>query len=121
MHPPDGPHGRDGITGDLRLSGPPSGQGAGSGARTHHRRVPADLRVDSQATVLQTPPSTEMRFRLEVLLALRKCYDKYLGHPKLCDDSIQQSLVERPSALISPKLDDFPWPRDPVIDWYQVA
>ncbi|GFN97389.1 hypothetical protein PoB_002389500 [Plakobranchus ocellatus] len=33
--------------GDLRLSGPPSGQGAGSGARTRDRRVPADLRADS--------------------------------------------------------------------------
>ncbi|GFO26126.1 hypothetical protein PoB_005263100 [Plakobranchus ocellatus] len=41
--------------GDLRLSGPPSGQGASSGARTRDRRVPADLRADSQATVLQTP------------------------------------------------------------------
>ncbi|GFO04891.1 hypothetical protein PoB_003139600 [Plakobranchus ocellatus] len=42
--------------GDLRLSGPPSGQGAGSGARTRDRRVPADLRADSQATVLPKPP-----------------------------------------------------------------
>ncbi|GFO04089.1 hypothetical protein PoB_003059400 [Plakobranchus ocellatus] len=42
--------------GDLRLSGPPSGQDAGSGARTGDRRVPADLRADSQATVLPTPP-----------------------------------------------------------------
>ncbi|GFN88872.1 hypothetical protein PoB_001537800 [Plakobranchus ocellatus] len=42
--------------GDLRLSGPSSGQGAGSGARTRDRRVPADLRADSQATVLPTPP-----------------------------------------------------------------
>ncbi|GFN80907.1 hypothetical protein PoB_000741300 [Plakobranchus ocellatus] len=42
--------------GDLRLSGPPSGQGAGSGARTRDRRVPADLRANSQATVLPTPP-----------------------------------------------------------------
>ncbi|GFO11695.1 hypothetical protein PoB_003820000 [Plakobranchus ocellatus] len=42
--------------GDLRLSGPPSGQGAGSGARTRDRRIPADLRADSQATVLPTPP-----------------------------------------------------------------
>ncbi|GFN82535.1 25S rRNA (cytosine-c(5))-methyltransferase rcm1, partial [Plakobranchus ocellatus] len=41
--------------GDLRLSGPPSGQGAGSGARTRDRRVPADLRADSQATVLPMP------------------------------------------------------------------
>ncbi|GFO29141.1 hypothetical protein PoB_005564600 [Plakobranchus ocellatus] len=36
--------------GDLRLSGPPSGQGAGGGARTRDRRVPADLRADSLAT-----------------------------------------------------------------------
>ncbi|GFO38720.1 hypothetical protein PoB_006522500 [Plakobranchus ocellatus] len=43
--------------GDLRLSGPPSGQGAGSGARTRDRKVPADLRADSQATVLPTPPT----------------------------------------------------------------
>ncbi|GFN84837.1 hypothetical protein PoB_001134300 [Plakobranchus ocellatus] len=42
--------------GELRLSGPPSGQGAGSGARTRDRRDPADLRADSQATVLPTPP-----------------------------------------------------------------
>ncbi|GFN95787.1 hypothetical protein PoB_002229300 [Plakobranchus ocellatus] len=42
--------------GGLRLSGPPSGQGAGEGARTHDRRVPADLRADSLATVPLTPP-----------------------------------------------------------------
>ncbi|GFO36051.1 ankyrin repeat [Plakobranchus ocellatus] len=42
--------------GDLRLSGPPPGQGAGSGARTRDRRVPADFRADSQATVLPMPP-----------------------------------------------------------------
>ncbi|GFO14946.1 LOW QUALITY PROTEIN: hypothetical protein PoB_004145100 [Plakobranchus ocellatus] len=45
--------------GDLRLSGPLSGQGAGTGARTRNRRVPADLRADSQATVLPTPPERE--------------------------------------------------------------
>ncbi|GFO49306.1 hypothetical protein PoB_007581100 [Plakobranchus ocellatus] len=42
--------------GDLKLSGPPSDQGAGGGARTRDRRVPADLRADSQATVLPTSP-----------------------------------------------------------------
>ncbi|GFN88719.1 hypothetical protein PoB_001522500 [Plakobranchus ocellatus] len=41
--------------GDLRFSGPPSGQGADGGARTHDRRVPADLRADSMATVPPTP------------------------------------------------------------------
>ncbi|GFO09357.1 hypothetical protein PoB_003586200 [Plakobranchus ocellatus] len=45
--------------GDLRLSGPPSGQGAGGGARTRDRRVPADLRADSLATVPPTPPYKE--------------------------------------------------------------
>ncbi|GFN75546.1 hypothetical protein PoB_000205200 [Plakobranchus ocellatus] len=42
--------------GDLRLSGPPSGQGAGGGARTRDRRFPAELRADSLATVPPTPP-----------------------------------------------------------------
>ncbi|GFN96660.1 hypothetical protein PoB_002316600 [Plakobranchus ocellatus] len=37
--------------GDLRLSG----QGAGGGARTRNRRIPADLRADSLATVPPTP------------------------------------------------------------------
>ncbi|GFN90682.1 hypothetical protein PoB_001718800 [Plakobranchus ocellatus] len=40
--------------GDLRLSGPPSDQGAGDGAGTRDRMVPADLRADSLATV---PPT----------------------------------------------------------------
>ncbi|GFN79366.1 glycine receptor subunit alpha-3 [Plakobranchus ocellatus] len=48
--------------GDLRLSGPPSGQGAGRGARTRDRRVPADLRADSQATVLPTPPANAVGY-----------------------------------------------------------
>ncbi|GFO40603.1 hypothetical protein PoB_006710800 [Plakobranchus ocellatus] len=43
--------------GDLRLLGPSSGQSAGSGARTRDRRVPADLRADSLATVPPTPPT----------------------------------------------------------------
>ncbi|GFN83551.1 hypothetical protein PoB_001005700 [Plakobranchus ocellatus] len=41
--------------GDLRLSGPPSGQDAGGGARTRDRKVPADLRADLLATVPPTP------------------------------------------------------------------
>ncbi|GFO43302.1 hypothetical protein PoB_006980700 [Plakobranchus ocellatus] len=36
---------------DLRLSGPPQGQGTGGGARTRDRRVPADLRTDSLTSV----------------------------------------------------------------------
>ncbi|GFN89262.1 hypothetical protein PoB_001576800 [Plakobranchus ocellatus] len=41
--------------GDLRLSGPPSGQGAGGGAQACDGRNPADLRADSQAIVPPTP------------------------------------------------------------------
>ncbi|GFO06481.1 hypothetical protein PoB_003298600 [Plakobranchus ocellatus] len=44
------------LQGDLRLSGPPSGQGASGGTRTCDRKVPADLRADSLATVPPTPP-----------------------------------------------------------------
>ncbi|GFN75740.1 retrovirus-related pol polyprotein line-1 [Plakobranchus ocellatus] len=43
--------------GGLRPSGPPSGQGAGGGARIRDRRFPADLRVDSLATVPSRPLS----------------------------------------------------------------
>ncbi|GFN73844.1 hypothetical protein PoB_000035000 [Plakobranchus ocellatus] len=43
---------------DLRLSGPPSGQDAGGGARTRDRGVPANLRADSLATVPPTPPAS---------------------------------------------------------------
>ncbi|GFN95618.1 hypothetical protein PoB_002212400 [Plakobranchus ocellatus] len=43
--------------GDLRLLGPPTGQGAGSGARIRGRRVPVDLRVASLTTVPPTPPT----------------------------------------------------------------
>ncbi|GFN91407.1 hypothetical protein PoB_001791300 [Plakobranchus ocellatus] len=42
---------REKVTrGGKRLSSPPSGQGAGARARTHDRRVPADLRADFLAT-----------------------------------------------------------------------
>ncbi|GFO44150.1 hypothetical protein PoB_007065500 [Plakobranchus ocellatus] len=42
---------------DLRLSGPPSRQDASGGARTRDRRIPADLKADSLATVPPTPQS----------------------------------------------------------------
>ncbi|GFO00929.1 hypothetical protein PoB_002743400 [Plakobranchus ocellatus] len=41
--------------GDLRLSGPPSGQGAHGRARIRDRRIPADLRADSLSTVPPMP------------------------------------------------------------------
>ncbi|GFN75062.1 hypothetical protein PoB_000156800 [Plakobranchus ocellatus] len=40
---------------DLRLLGPPLASGADGEARTRDRRVPADLRADSQATLPPTP------------------------------------------------------------------
>ncbi|GFN89551.1 hypothetical protein PoB_001605700 [Plakobranchus ocellatus] len=42
--------------GNLRLCGPPSGHGAGGGAQTRDRKVHADLRADSLATEIPTPP-----------------------------------------------------------------
>ncbi|GFN95820.1 hypothetical protein PoB_002232600 [Plakobranchus ocellatus] len=44
------------MTMEKWLSGPPSGQGAGGGARSSDRMVPADLRADSLATVPPAPP-----------------------------------------------------------------
>ncbi|GFO43100.1 hypothetical protein PoB_006960500 [Plakobranchus ocellatus] len=41
------------------LLSPPSGEGRGSGAQNHDRRVPADLRADSQTTVPPTPPGRD--------------------------------------------------------------
>ncbi|GFO12873.1 hypothetical protein PoB_003937800 [Plakobranchus ocellatus] len=43
--------------GDLRLSGPPSGQDTSGVAQTHDTWVLADLRVDLLATVPPTPPT----------------------------------------------------------------
>ncbi|GFO18174.1 hypothetical protein PoB_004467900 [Plakobranchus ocellatus] len=48
--------------GDLRLSGPPPGQGAGGGARTRDRMLPADLKADSLATV---PPTARIPLETE--------------------------------------------------------
>ncbi|GFO28418.1 hypothetical protein PoB_005492300 [Plakobranchus ocellatus] len=45
--------------GDFRLSGPPSGQGAGGEARTRDRRVSADLREDLLSTLPPTPHTRE--------------------------------------------------------------
>ncbi|GFN86719.1 hypothetical protein PoB_001322500 [Plakobranchus ocellatus] len=45
--------------GDIRLSGPLSRQGAGSGARTRDRRAPTDLSADSLATCHRRPVMSE--------------------------------------------------------------
>ncbi|GFO37906.1 hypothetical protein PoB_006441100 [Plakobranchus ocellatus] len=44
---------------DLRLSGSPSGQGAGDGERARDKRVPADVRTDSLSTVPPMLPDAE--------------------------------------------------------------
>ncbi|GFO49583.1 hypothetical protein PoB_007608800 [Plakobranchus ocellatus] len=59
--------------GDLRLSGPPSGQGAGGGARTRDRKVPADFRADSLATVPPTLP--RMVERCDAYFCRKKCWE----------------------------------------------
>ncbi|GFO44991.1 hypothetical protein PoB_007149600 [Plakobranchus ocellatus] len=50
--------------GDLRLSGLPSGQDASGGARTRDRRVPADRRAYSLATVPPAPRKTKAALNL---------------------------------------------------------
>ncbi|GFO10914.1 hypothetical protein PoB_003741900 [Plakobranchus ocellatus] len=42
--------------GDLRLSGPPSGQSVSDGTRTRYIGAPADLKEDSLSAVPRTPP-----------------------------------------------------------------
>ncbi|GFO21625.1 hypothetical protein PoB_004813000 [Plakobranchus ocellatus] len=52
--------------GDLRLLSPPSGQSAGSGARTRDRKVSADLGADSLATVPPKPPNSLASWALQI-------------------------------------------------------
>ncbi|GFO47522.1 hypothetical protein PoB_007402700 [Plakobranchus ocellatus] len=47
--------------GDLRLSGPLSGQSASGGAQTRNRRVPANLRADSLSIVPRHSPASVER------------------------------------------------------------
>ncbi|GFO01929.1 endonuclease/exonuclease/phosphatase family protein [Plakobranchus ocellatus] len=47
--------------GDLRLSGPSSGQGTGGGAQTRNRWIPTGLRADSPAIVPLTPPHLKFK------------------------------------------------------------
>ncbi|GFO03311.1 hypothetical protein PoB_002981600 [Plakobranchus ocellatus] len=57
--------------GDFRLSGPPSGQGAGDGARTRDRRIPADLRADSLATEPPMPLKPDSDSYVEASLCFK--------------------------------------------------
>ncbi|GFO34302.1 hypothetical protein PoB_006080700 [Plakobranchus ocellatus] len=51
---------------DLRLSGPPSGRGAGGGTQTRDRRVNADLKADSLTTVPPTTPNWRRRYIFKI-------------------------------------------------------
>ncbi|GFN82432.1 hypothetical protein PoB_000893800 [Plakobranchus ocellatus] len=55
----------------LRLSDPPSGQGADGGNRTHNRRVSADLRADSLSTM---PPKPQVVARSLLFLIPEHVY-----------------------------------------------
>ncbi|GFO31800.1 hypothetical protein PoB_005830500 [Plakobranchus ocellatus] len=69
--------------GDLRLLGPPSGQGAGGGARTRDRRVPADLREDSPATQIKIDAGSSYRYvPISNRLKLDLATDKYAMLPR---------------------------------------
>ncbi|GFO25516.1 hypothetical protein PoB_005202100 [Plakobranchus ocellatus] len=60
--------------GDLRLSGSPSSQSAGGGARTRDRGVPADFRADWLATVPSMPPLFlgENLFKIEATVTWKR-------------------------------------------------
>ncbi|GFO22614.1 hypothetical protein PoB_004911900 [Plakobranchus ocellatus] len=77
--------------GDLWLSGPPSGQGTGGGVRTHDRRVPADLRMDSLANVPPMPLLGHWVGEGEVKL-LHECpHPNYI--PSKCISNVSSSLL----------------------------
>ncbi|GFO03394.1 hypothetical protein PoB_002989900 [Plakobranchus ocellatus] len=48
--------------GDLRLSGPPSGKGAGGGVRARDRMIPADIRADSLRHTLDEISRLQIKF-----------------------------------------------------------
>ncbi|GFO35498.1 hypothetical protein PoB_006200300 [Plakobranchus ocellatus] len=91
--------------GDLRLSGTPSGQGTGGGARTRYRRIPADIKADSLTTVSPTPlnGSRECSVFACLYVALTDLYPnrflvincfvkvkaKFINHIKLCSTAWQ--------------------------------
>ncbi|GFO16737.1 hypothetical protein PoB_004324200 [Plakobranchus ocellatus] len=66
---------------DLRLSGPPIGQGVGSGTRTRNRRVSADLRAGSIFTV---PPMFSLTGVEWILIAQSEMSDYFRVHDELC-------------------------------------
>ncbi|GFO37549.1 hypothetical protein PoB_006405400 [Plakobranchus ocellatus] len=64
--------------GDLRLSDPSLGQGAGGKARALDRKIPADLRPDSLVTVPPMPPQEE---KAEVVWTHQQITRPYLDQP----------------------------------------
>ncbi|GFN84072.1 hypothetical protein PoB_001057800 [Plakobranchus ocellatus] len=95
---------------DLRLSGPPSGQGASYGSRARNRRVPAVLRACSLSTVPPTPPNKQ----LEIYLLLKFVAQSYPGF----EASPQQGdlrLSGPPSGQGTDSAGSSPRHKDPVI------
>ncbi|GFN98785.1 hypothetical protein PoB_002529100 [Plakobranchus ocellatus] len=80
--------------GDLRLSGPPSGQGAGSGARTRDRRIPADLRADSLATVPPTLLTVEQLMNRRIPENdLSGLHVEPVAHNNMEEDTSRQTII----------------------------
>ncbi|GFO50519.1 hypothetical protein PoB_007702400 [Plakobranchus ocellatus] len=59
--------------------GQPSDQGTSGGARTRHRRVPADIRSDSVSNMPQIPPEADDSARFRVGCMVLTCSDIMIG------------------------------------------
>ncbi|GFO01870.1 dyslexia-associated protein kiaa0319-like protein [Plakobranchus ocellatus] len=114
--------------GDLRLSGPPSGQGAGGGARTRDRGVPADLRAGSLSSATDAPVVMKSRENVTLyclplemntstlLLLLFYTMEKPLSlwNAGRCDGLRFRSEMCRDFSVMgsSSRLSLMPWPND---------
>ncbi|GFN76465.1 kinesin-like protein [Plakobranchus ocellatus] len=84
--------------GDLRLSGPPSGQRASGGAQAHNRRIPADLRADSLSTL---PPISPIMCACQP----DKVFTAHISYLELYNESGYDLLDPKHEAT---KLEDLP-------------
>ncbi|GFO07289.1 hypothetical protein PoB_003379400 [Plakobranchus ocellatus] len=88
--------------------GPPSGQGAGGGDRTRERKVPADLRLDSLATVPPTPSaSVVMRIIIIkviikstiIMIPKRQLFLRFVSFTNVKDDVSPLEMAEEESLM----------------------
>ncbi|GFO42186.1 cubilin, partial [Plakobranchus ocellatus] len=83
--------------GDLRLSRPPSGQGAGGAAQAHDRRVFGDLRASSLSTVPPSPLSIGILLSPFYVEGFDFCYSWQCAH---CDQTeISRQLQGKKSGI----------------------